>query len=359
LYTGSRLIPLVLALLNTPQGIRIDAVLWQESDVSILFSFARSYFHVTVDRPYDLVRFLQSMMPRKRIAELYISLGYNKHGKTELYRHLLHHLASTNEQFELAKGERGMVMSVFTMPGYDVVFKLIKDHFAYPKNNTRQGVMDKYHLVFRHDRAGRLVDAQEFEHLQFDRQRFSVELLDELQRVAGQTVTIVGNQVVIKHAYVERRMVPLDIFLRQADDEAACAAVIDYGQAIKDLAASNIFPGDMLLKNFGVTRHGRVIFYDYDELSLLTDCHFRAMPHSRTYEDELSPQPWFTIGELDIFPEEFHRFLGLRRPLQDILMAHHADLFTVPFWRQIQERLVAGEVIHVFAYEQRKRLRAR
>jgi isocitrate dehydrogenase kinase/phosphatase len=279
--SDAQVIPLVLALLNTPQGVIIDAVLLREREVSILFSFTRSYFHVDVERLYDLVRFLRSIMPRKRIAELYTAIGHHKHGKTELYRDLLHHLAACDDHFEVARGQRGMVMAVFTLPSYDVVFKVIKDHFDAPKDTTRQAVMEKYHLVFKHDRAGRLVDAQEFEHLQFDRWRFSDALLDHLRRVAAQTVIVEAGHVVIKHAYVERRVTPLNLYVREADEDAARAAVLDYGYVLKDLAATNIFPGDMLLKNFGVTRQGRVVFYDYDELCLLTDCTFRVGTNKR------------------------------------------------------------------------------
>jgi len=344
------------ALLNSPAGMVVDAVLLDEKEVSILFSFTRSYFHVNVGRPAELVSFLKSIMPRKRVAELYISIGYNKHGKSELYCDLLQHLDSSKEKFEIAKGERGMVMEVFTMPDYDVVFKVIKDRFPPSKNTTREEVMAKYYLVFKHDRAGRLVDAQEFEHLQFDRNRFSEDLLEQLQSVAGGSVEVDDDQVVIKHAYVERRVTPLNIYLSEADEIKGRAAIIDYGQAIKDLAATNIFPGDMLLKNFGVTRHGRVVFYDYDELSFLSDCNFRVMPPSRSYEEELSDEPWFNVGENDIFPEEFSYFLGLKGELKDLFLQEHSDLFEMDFWHQIQTRINARTIMDIFPYEQSKRL---
>jgi isocitrate dehydrogenase kinase/phosphatase len=328
-----------------------------ENEVSILFSFTRSYFHVNVKRPAELVSFLKSIMPRKRIAELYISIGYNKHGKSELYCDLLRHLESSKEKFEIAAGERGMVMEVFTMPDYDLVFKVIKDRFPPNKNTSREEVIGKYYLVFKHDRAGRLVDAQEFEHLQFDRSRFSEDLLEQLQGEAGGNVEVDDNHVVVKHVYVERRVTPLNIYLSETDKSEARAAIFDYGQAIKDLAATNIFPGDMLLKNFGVTRHGRIVFYDYDELSFLSDCNFRIMPPSRSYEEELSNQPWFSVSENDIFPEEFNYFLGLKGELKDLFLQEHSDLFEVNFWRQIQARIKAGKIIDIFPYEQNKRLR--
>jgi isocitrate dehydrogenase kinase/phosphatase len=352
-----RIIPLALCLRNQGQGILVDAVLTDEDEVSIVFSFTRSYFHVDVGRPHELVAFLKSIMPLKRIAELYISIGYNKHGKTELYRELLRHLASSTDPFDIAPGERGMVMAVFTLPSFDMVFKIIKDRIDPPKTTSRQEVMERYDLVFRHDKAGRLIDAQEFEHLTFEKRRFSPALLAELQAVAPRSVVIGEDTVDIQHLYCERRMTPLNLYIKQNPPEAAEAAVIDYGRAIKDLAATNIFPGDVLLKNFGVTRHGRVVFYDYDELCHVTDCKFRKMPQPRNHEDEYEADPWFYVGPLDIFPEEFRTFLGLQEPLRGVFIQHHQDLFTPDFWKQMQARHRAGEVVDIVPYPDRRRLR--
>jgi isocitrate dehydrogenase kinase/phosphatase len=196
MYSGAHTLPLILALQNTPPsetekgGVYVDAVLIDEADISILFSFTRSYFFVHAERPYDLVRFLQSLMPRKRIAELYTSIGYHKHGKTELYRDFLRHMAQSDDHFEIAPGERGMVMLVFHLPSYEAVFKIIKDKFDEPKQVTHAGVRAKYNLVFRHDRAGRLIDAQEFEHLAFDKARCDPAVLDEMLANEADTVHI-------------------------------------------------------------------------------------------------------------------------------------------------------------------------
>ncbi|HEX5694991.1 MAG TPA: bifunctional isocitrate dehydrogenase kinase/phosphatase [Acidimicrobiia bacterium] len=356
LYAGSHRIPLIIALGNGPEGVYVDAVLLTENEASIVFSFTRSYFHVEVPRPYDLVRFLRRLMPRKRIAEIYIAIGQNKHGKTELYRDLLRHLRFTEEQFEAAPGTKGLVMVVFGMPGYDDVFKVIRDTFASPKRTTRRVVMDKYRLVFQHDRAGRLMDVQDFQHLAFHRSRFSDDVLDELVSEAAGTVRLEGDTVVISRVYVERRVVPLDVYVREAAQPAAEEAVVDFGQAIKDLASTNIFPGDLLTKNFGVTRHGRVVFYDYDELSRLTDLSFREIPAPEDESDDLTSDPWFPVGDWDIFPEEHERFLGLTPALRECFLRNHADLFQVAPWRAIQERLRSGELIEVFPYRQEARL---
>ena len=253
LYCGAHTLPLILALQNNGHGIYVDAVLLDENDASILFSFTRSYFLVQADRPYDVVRFLQSLMPRKRIADSILRLAIINTARPSSYRDLLRHLAQSDDQFEIAPGDRGMVMLVFHLPSYEAVFKIIKDTFDAPKETTRDLVKAKYNLVFQHDRAGRLIDAQEFEHLAFDRARFAPELLSALLCQAGNTVHIERDQVIIPHLYVERRVEPLNLYVRYADADAANRAVTDYGSAIKDLAKANIFPGDVLLKNFGVT----------------------------------------------------------------------------------------------------------
>ncbi|MGB8360627.1 MAG: bifunctional isocitrate dehydrogenase kinase/phosphatase [Acidimicrobiia bacterium] len=356
LYAGSVRLPMVLALRHEPRGLVVDAVLLTEDAVSILFSFTRSHFHVDVPRTYDLVRFLSRLMPRKRIAELYIAIGQTKHGKTELYRDLRRHLHATTERFEHAPGTQGLVMIVFTMPGYDDVFKVIRDTFPPQKRTTRSHIVEKYRLVSRHDRAGRLIETQNFQHLSFDRSRFTPGLLEELASDASRSVQIEDDTVVVGHLYVERRVVPLDLYAREALLPAARAAVIDYGQAIKDLACANIFPGDLLVKNFGVTRHGRVVFYDYDELSALTDVTFREMPEPRDDDEAMSADVWYSVGPNDVFPDEHRRFLGLTPELRDAFGERHGDLFEVEPWRSIQRRLSAGEMIEIFPYGDEARL---
>lgn len=355
----ARYVPLVIALGNGPEGVYVDAVLMDEDDVSILFSFAREYFHVDTRRPHALVQFLRTIMPLKPVADLYISIGYNKHGKTQRYRDLMMHMATSSDRFEMARGDRGMVMQVFTLPSYDLVFKLIKDSFDYPKRTTRQEVRERYGLVFKHDRGGRLVDAQEFEHLRFDKDRFQPDLLEELLATCARTVRVEGDSVVIEHLYTERKLVPLNLYLREVSEQAATPMVIEYGYAIKDLASTNIFPGDILLKNFGVTRHGRIVFYDYDELCLLTDCNFRVMPQTGDDDDDFdafAPEPWFSVGENDVFPEELHTFLGLPTNLKPLFYEHHGDLFTAEYWADLKRRLLAGEVIEVLPYGEGSRL---
>ncbi|QEH36671.1 Isocitrate dehydrogenase kinase/phosphatase [Aquisphaera giovannonii] len=356
IWRGTRATPLALAIVHGRAGLVIDAALLHADDVSILFSFTRSYFHVEVSRPARLVAYLKGVMPRKPTAELYNAIGFNRHGKTELFRDLMAHIQHSTERFEIAPGERGMVMCVFTLPSFDIVFKVIRDRFAYPKTATRREVMQSYQLVFRHDRAGRLADVQEFEHLAFPRARFSDDVLDELAREAGQTASIGADVVELRHLYVERRMMPLNLFLREASPADARAAILDYGQAVKDLAATDIFPGDMLLKNFGVTRHGRVVFYDYDELCRVTDCHFRELPTASSPDEDFAAEPWFYVGPADIFPEEFLRFLGLQGEPLRAFLEFHADLLTSRYWTGMQSKHRAGELVDILPYRDSLRI---
>ncbi|MBT8247874.1 MAG: bifunctional isocitrate dehydrogenase kinase/phosphatase [Acidimicrobiia bacterium] len=355
LYRGVRLIPFVLALRNRDDAVVVDAVLLDEEAVSILFSFTRSHFHVAAERPFELVRFLRTLMPRKRPSELYSSIGFHKHAKTELFREILEHLATTDARFEYAPGARGLVMVVFTMPDLDLVFKMLRDRFGAPKKTTPRSVKEKYDLVFKHDRAGRLIDAHSFEHLQLERRHFADDLLEGLTTECANTVRVAGDTVVIDHAYIERRVTPLDVHVRSVSVEEATPAVVDYGRAIKDLAASNVFPGDLLLKNFGLTRHGRVVFYDYDELMRLEECVFRELPEPAE-GDEMAEIPLFGVGPDDLFPEEFRSYLGMPKLLREVFEREHADLFAVPYWREIQLRLESGDLIEVLPYAEEERL---
>ncbi|MFL5274350.1 MAG: bifunctional isocitrate dehydrogenase kinase/phosphatase [Anaeromyxobacteraceae bacterium] len=356
LRRGRYLTPLILALVHGDAGVTLDAVLFRPEEASIVFSFTRSYFQAEVDRPREMVAFLSSIMTTKRVSDFYIALGYNKHGKTELYREITRHIAGTGESFVLARGDRGLVMTVFTLPGLDVIFKVIKDEFRPPKQTTRREVMDKYRHVFRHDRAGRLVDAQEFEKVAFPLDRFSEPVLAVLRAACPGPITVRGDSVGVSHLYAERRVTPLNLFLGEADEWSARQAVLDFGQSLRDLAATNTFPGDMLTKNFGVTRHGRVIFYDYDELTRVTDCVFRDIPRAAHDEDETSGEPTFYVGPNDIFPEEFLPFLGLRGRVRDVFLQAHGELLTARWWRGVQERLRAGEIVDIFPYREEQRL---
>ena len=354
LYTRDEQWPLVIPLLHREgRGIQIDALITDEAEVSIIFSFTRSYFMVDVPVPAEFVGFLKRILPGKHIAELYTSIGFYKHGKSEFYRALINHLATTDDRFIMAPGVRGMVMTVFTLPGFNTVFKLIKDKFSPSKNVNRATVIEKYRLVKSVDRVGRMADTQEFADFRFPLSKFEPECLAELLDVAPSTVEVEGDTVLIRHCWTERRMTPLNLYLEHANPAQIREALDDYGLAIKQLAAANIFPGDMLLKNFGVTRHGRVVFYDYDEICFLTEANFRHIPQPRTPEDEMASEPWYSIGPLDVFPEEFPPFLFADARQRRLFDELHGEIYDADYWKGLQASIASGKVMDVFPYRRR------
>lgn len=349
--------PLVIALLSSDQGVRADAVLTDKAQIGVLFGYTRSYFQVDLDCVAATVAFLHTLMPSKPIDEMYTVLGRARHGKTERYRSLAEHLArNPDERFIRADGDLGMVMAVFTCGAFPLVFKVIRNHFAYPKTTTRQNIEEKYRLVFHHDRVGRLVDAQEYRQLRFPIARFEASMLEELVRECTNAVQVEDDEVLISHCYVERCIRPLNLYVREAADDDARRAIIDYGQAIKDLARSNIFPGDLLLKNFGIARSGRAVFYDYDELCLVSECRFRHLPEPREGDETLPVEDYVSFGDNDVFPEQFPRFLGVPSRLREALLQRHPEIFDADWWRALQEGMAQGEWIDVPPYPSTARL---
>jgi len=328
--------PFVIVFLHAADGLKIESVLLARSDISSMFGFTRSYFHVDLPVVSAAVSLLRTFMPGKPVDELYTVLGRAKQGKTERYYALRRHLAQSFDVFVHAPGQRGLVMVVFTLPSHDLVFKVIRDRFGPPKNTTRAEVMEKYKWVFEHDRVGRLVDAQEYKQLRLPKARFMPALLQELLTESGSVCRLDGDDVIIGHCYVERRLRPLDLFLRDEDSVAAERALLDYGDALRELARMDVFPGDLLLKNFGVTSQGKVVFYDYDEVTSLRECNFRELPVAANDEEEMSAEPWFFVGQNDIFPEQWLPFLGIPPELLESFKARHGELLGPTWWRSIQ-----------------------
>ena len=379
LINGFNEFPFALPVLyNKKASLVIDAALFGEDDLLMLFSFARAYFMVDMEVPSAYVQFLRSMMPRKPRNEIYNALGLAKQGKTLFYRDFLHHLRHSTDKFRIAPGIKGMVMLVFDLPSFPYVFKVIKDFYPPPKDTSREQIKGKYLLVKQHDRVGRMADTLEYSEVGFPRDRFDDELIAEIEKFAPSQLEISDRdgdgtqEVVIKHVYIERRMIPLNIYLQEAFDagganpaDTSAAAerareqiergVVEYGNAIKDLVAANIFPGDMLWKNFGITRHGKVVFYDYDEIEYITDCNFRRVPAPRNEEDEMSGEVWYSVGPKDVFPETFAPFLLGNPAVRSVFMKHHGDLLDAAFWQGHKDRISQGHVHDVFPYDREKR----
>jgi isocitrate dehydrogenase kinase/phosphatase len=360
IINGNLEYPFAVAILRNDDGsIYLDTILLDTEQISILFGFSRAYFMVDMEVPSGYVQFLKGLLPFKPAAEIYTMLGLQKHGKTLFYRDFLHHLKHSSDDFVVAPGIRGLVMLVFTLPSYPYVFKVIKDVISPPKDTTRQQVKQKYLLVKHHDRVGRMADTLEYKDVAFPKSRFAPELLDELLRLAPSVIEEEGDSLIVRHVYIERRMIPLNIYLDRADDLQLRHAVHEYGDAITQLAAANIFPGDMLFKNFGVTRFGRVVFYDYDEIAYMNECNFRRMPLPRTPEDEMAAEPWYPVGPNDIFPEEFGTFLLADPRVRRVFMERHAGLLDADYWSGIQRRVKAGHIEDVFPYPEALRFRNR
>jgi len=352
------LLPFALPILQDSRGrLYLDTILFGSERIESLFNFSRAYFMVDMDVPSAYVRFLKTLMPTKPESELYTMLGLHKQGKTLFYRDLLQHLRHSSDRFVIAPGIKGLVMAVFTLPSFPYVFKVIKDKRR--KEMTREFIQSQYQLVKVHDRVGRMADTWEYSGVPFPKSRLDPALVAELEDVCPSLLEHDGDNLVIRHVYIERRMVPLNIYLERASPAERERAVIEYGEAIKDMVAANIFPGDMLYKNFGVTRQGRVVFYDYDEVAYITDCHFRRIPPPRTPEDEMSAEPWYAVGPNDVFPEEFATFLLGDTRVREIFLKHHADLLDAAFWQERQARIRGGTLEDVFPYADALRFRHR
>ncbi len=351
-------IPFAIPIMHTGETLLYcDALIVGRQGLTRLFEYSYVYFMVDHPVPSSIVTFLSHLMPMRSKESFYSVIGFHKQGKTVFYRDFLHHLKHSEDKLIFAPGIKGMVMAVFTLPSYPYVFKVIRDHFPPPKKTTRQEVLDTYRLVKMHDRVGRMSDVLEYSHVALPLARFSDDLLEELHETCSDSVSMEDNQIIIKHLYIERRMTPLNLAVQQASDQYLARLMKGYGDAIKELAAANIFPGDLLLKNFGVTGQGqgRVVFYDYDEICYLTECNFRKIPEARYPEDELAAEPWYSVAANDVFPEQFATFLFANNRLRQAFMKHHRDLLEADFWVQKQENIKAGIYEDVFPYAQKIR----
>jgi isocitrate dehydrogenase kinase/phosphatase len=359
IVNGTRQFPFVIPVVHTARGeLALDTILLDPNAISVLFSLSRAYFMVDMDVPSGYVHFLRTLMPAKPRSELYTAIGLGKQGKTLFVREFLHHLHHSEDLFVEAPGTRGQVMHVFNLPSFPYVFKVIKDVFGPGKATDRATVMRKFRMVKEVDRVGRMADTIEFKNLALPLDRFSPELLRQLEELAPSMVETDGADLIVRHCYAERRLVPLNLYLRDAPPEDFEHAVREYGDAIRDLAIANVFTGDLLWRNFGLNRHGRAVFYDYDEMEYLTDCVFRRIPEAPDPESELSAETWYPVGRRDVFPEEFATFVLGNPRVREVFLRHHAELLEPEFWLECQRRVAGGELVDFFPYPEPVRFRS-
>jgi len=358
--SGNHVVPLVLVLLHPEKGIVIDAVLTAEEDVSNVFTSARSNFHVDAYAYREVFRFLQSIAPSRPKPYLYAAIGFIHPAKLELVKGLRAHLAGTDERFQFAEGIPGTVMVTFRLPSFDYVFKVIRDTSPKQTFQGRAHVVRQYWKVHRMDRVGRMLDIMTFHNLRFRRASFDPALLDELLETAPGSARVEEDAVVFRYLYAERKIVPLDVYLRDAPvpEEQRQHAVLDYGAAIRDLAAAGLFVGDYMTKNFGVSQYTRVILYDYDDMDDLVNWNFRSLPEPPEWAELLPYEDWLSKGPFDVFPEHDFRKFAVPEQYLEFFTRHHGELLNPGFWNRIKSELREGHVPDFYPYPGSKRLRA-
>ena len=369
LVTGEMIIPLVMPLYNDSRGIYVDAVLFRERQISIIFGFAHTSFCVEVSNPVLLIQFLRTLLPQKPVAELFISIGYNKHGKTEFYRYLHHYVHESHSRFWIAPGQEGSMMIAFTLRDFRFILKVIKDRPCFLRSQnrpvkivSRKEVMERYRNIRHQDHVGRLVDTQEFENLRFKRKRFTRELLREFRLAAREAVTIDADYVTIHHCYLQRRVVPLPMYIAsEPDPEVVRGIILDFGYFLKDITSVGIFPTDLFnIWNCGVTSRRRVVLFDYDDVASLRHIRFSDKPAAHTYWEEIqSEEDRIAAGPNDFFIDEMERYLGIPQPLMGAFRRIHGDLFTLRYWHRMQNRVKRGDVVNIIPYDRSRRFKNR
>jgi isocitrate dehydrogenase kinase/phosphatase len=341
-----RIVPFVVALLNSPEGIYADAVLHRVSDIHDLFSSALANFHVTTRLYYQTCVFLFSLMPRRPFGNHYSTIGFNHVGKVAI-------LNEINEQFrrghrfQRSPGAPGTVALGFTFNECTYHLKVIRDK---PTNSYKWGaypgvaaVSDKYRVVHEINRAGSMLDNVMYFNLRLDRDMFDPELLDEICRQAAGSVQVDRDGVYLRSLIVQLKIVPLPVFLETADDNATRAVMVSLGHCIRNNAATNIFNKDLDSRNYGVGRYGRVFLFDYDAVEKLTDVKIRTNT-DREPGEEAVPE-WFFEDGVIFLPEELEHGMQLKSPYaRRCFREENSDLLSVEYWQDVRQKLKRGEV---------------
>ena len=350
---GGSVVPLILALLHDEVGIYIDAVLTDEPEAHNLFSTTRANFIVTNDHYHELAEFLHQIMPKRPLGLHYSSLGFNHFGKVAVMDELTAELADDDAVFDTAVGFPGTVAIGFQVPGSVYNLKVIRDH---PTENYKWGdfagvesVLEKYRRVHDINRTGSMLDNAIYYNVTLPKSHFASGLLSELVEDASNAVSLRGTTVFFQHLIVQRKMIPLPVFLEQAPREDCERAVISLGQCIKNNMAANIFNRDLDGRNYGVGSHIRVYLFDYDALETFTDVKIRS--NQDRFDGEEDVPGWFFEDGVVFLPEEIESGLRIAdRDLRRLFRSVHGDLLEVEYWQHIQDELRHGNVPQIQVY---------
>ena len=358
-FDDSSASPLILALLNHDAGIYVQAVLAGEADAHNLFSSTLANFHVTNSHYHELAAFLHTVMPTRRLGLHYSTIGFNHVGKVAVMHELREELATHREVFITAVGFRGSVAIGFAAPSSDYNLKVIRD---VPTDQYKWGefpgigaVLDKYRRVHEIDRTGSMLDNIIYYNLELDPAWFEADLLAELLRDDGESVSLRDDAVILKHLIVQRRVLPLPVFLQDATPEEAREVIVNLGHCIKNNAAANVFNKDLDARNYGVSRFQKVYLFDYDALEPLTRVKVRS--NAGRFDGEDDVPDWFYEDGVIFLPEEIESGFrihdrGMRRLFRDV----HGDLLTTGYWERLQHDLDRGQVPSIRLYPEQRKL---
>lgn len=356
-FKSGEFLPMVLGYAHPESGVQLDVVLVGEKDVSPLFSYTRSNFHVDVSAYREMVEYLVQMLPNKNRIDFLAAIGFHNPAKEYLKASLRAKLARPNAHFDFAIGVKGNATDVFSVTGFPFVFKIPRELSKKIDFVGRERIIENYRYVHRIDRVGRMLDGLRFQNMRFKKTNFTPELLAYLQENSPSHVRGEGDDVVFDDIFVQKKVIPLNVYLERADDKHTRSALIGLGECIKELISVGIFPGDLMAKNFGVDSDGKVVYYDYDDVDSVSKFQFRNIPAARNDDEEtMALTDRITAGDYDIFPEQIATFL-LRPKDLEMFRLYHADLLRAEGWNKLKQSYESGEIPDLFPYPESKRLR--
>ena len=359
-WSSGRFTPFVLALLNSDDGIYVDALLHETSDVHNLFSSTLANFHVTNPLYYQICVFLYSLMPLRPLGLHYSTIGFNHVGKVAIINDIEQQLQETSSHFASSPGFDGTVAIGFTFESCTYHLKVIRDtptkSYKWGEFAGVEAVLDKYKTVHEINRTGSMLDNVMYFNLKMDRAFFAEELLDDLIQNASQSVQVEKEWVLFKALIVQLKIIPLPVYFETATEAQTRQVVENLGHCIKNNIAGNIFNKDLDARNYGVGRFNKVFLFDYDAVEKLTDITLDTNLNMEEGEEDIPD--WFFSDQFVFLPEELESGLQItgraaRRHFRD----YHADILTLDYWQNAQQSLLQGEVLGLRTYPGARKLK--